>query len=196
MPFRSPERHILFHKPWGVVSQFSGEGPTLSDYIPVRDVYPVGRLDKDSEGLVLLTSDGALQHRLTDPRFGHPRTYWVQVEGVPQESALRRLADGLEIQGYRTLSAEVRLMDGEPPGLLPRDPPIRVRKSIPDRWLELTLREGKNRQVRHMTAAVGHPTLRLIRFAIGAVRMDGLGRGQWRDLTGDELQLLRARRRR
>jgi 23S rRNA pseudouridine2457 synthase len=194
MHSRSRERHILFHKPWGVVAQFTGDSPTLRDYISVPGVYPAGRLDKDSEGLLLLTSDGRLQHRLTDPRHGHPRTYWVQVEGEPAATALEQLSSGVTIQGYRTLPAMVCRLDGDPPGVLPRDPPIRLRKSIPDSWLELTLTEGKNRQVRHMTAAVGHPTLRLIRSAIGPVRIEGLGRGVWRDLRPDELRLLEMQR--
>ena len=184
-------RYILFHKPYGVMTQFSGAGrPTLRDYIPVPDVYPVGRLDQDSEGLLLLTDDGPLQHRLTDPRYDHPRTYWAQVEGIPTEEALERLRKGVEIQDYRTRRARARLLT-PPPDVAPRDPPIRVRKSIPDTWLELILTEGRNRQVRRMTAAVGYPTLRLIRAAIGPIGLGNLAPGQWREATRAELQTIR-----
>ena len=184
-------RYILFHKPYGVVTQFSGAGrSTLRDYIPVPGVYPVGRLDQDSEGLLLLTDDGPLQHRLTDPRYEHPRTYWAQVEGIPTEESLERLRKGVDIQDYRTRQAKARILAPQP-DLPPRNPPIRVRKSIPDTWLELVLTEGRNRQVRRMTAAVGHPTLRLIRTAIGSVRLGDLAAGGWRDLTSGELRQLR-----
>jgi 23S rRNA pseudouridine2457 synthase len=182
-------RHILFYKPYGVLCQFSGAGPTLKAYLPVSDVYPAGRLDRDSEGLLLLTNDGALQHRLTDPKFGHPRTYWVQVEGVPSDRALQELARGVVIQGYRTRPAEVRLLREEPQ-LPPREPPIRFRKSIPKSWMEITLTEGRNRQVRRMTAAVGLPTLRLVRVAIGVLRDERLQPGQWREITAQELRAL------
>ena len=191
-----PNRYLLFHKPYDVLCQFSGGEPgsrrTLKDFISVAGVYPVGRLDRDSEGLLLLTSDGALQHRLTDPKFAHPRSYWVQVEGIPEEGDLQRLRDGIDIQGYRTLPAHAALMPGEP-DLPPRNPPIRFRKNIPTAWIELTLTEGRNRQVRHMTAAIGHPTLRLVRFAIGELRIAGLGPGEWRDLTPAEASALKAR---
>ena len=170
--------YLLFHKPYGVVSQFSGEEPNLRTYIPIKDVYPVGRLDKDSEGLMLLTDDGSLQHRFTDPKFEHPRTYWAQLEGVPDQQSLNRLRQGVTIQGYQTRPAQVRILDPRP-DVAPRDPPIRVRKSIPDTWIELTLIEGRNRQVRHMTAEVGHPTLRLIRVAIGNLRLAALPAGKW-----------------
>lgn len=183
-------RYILFHKPYDVLCQFSGEGRTLRDYVAVPDVYPVGRLDRDSEGLVLLTNDGGLQHRLTDPKFGHPRTYWIQVEDVPGESALERLRRGVRIQDYVTRPAEARLLDAAP-DVAPRDPPVRFRKSIPTSWMELILTEGRNRQVRRMTAAVGHPTLRLIRHAIGSVTLDGLAPGSYRDLSASELRALR-----
>jgi 23S rRNA pseudouridine2457 synthase len=172
-----------------VLCQFSGAGPTLKAYLPVSDVYPAGRLDRDSEGLLLLTNDGALQHRLTDPKFGHPRTYWVQVEGVPSERALQELARGVVIQGYRTRPADVRLLREEPQ-LPPREPPIRYRKSVPTSWIEITLTEGRNRQVRRMTAAVGLPTLRLVRVAIGALRDEQLQPGQWREITPQELRAL------
>jgi len=181
---------LAFNKPFGVLCQFSGERDTLKNYISIQDVYPVGRLDRDSEGLVLLTDDGELQHRLSDPRFGHPRTYWAQVEGIPEEKALRRLREGVTIQGYRTRPAQVRLLETEP-ALPPRHPPIRFRKSVPTAWIELTLSEGRNRQVRRMTAAVGHPTLRLVRVAIGTLLLEGLKPGEWRELTGIELGQLR-----
>ena len=179
-------RYILFNKPYGVVSQFSGERRTLKDFIKVRDVYPVGRLDHDSEGLLLLTNDGELQHRLSDPKFGHPRTYWAQVERMPDDRALRQLAAGVTIQGHRTLPANVRLLS-QAPDLPPRMPPVRFRKNVPTAWIELVLTEGRNRQVRRMTAAVGHPTLRLVRVAIGHLRLEGLAPGQWRELTREEI---------
>jgi 23S rRNA pseudouridine2457 synthase len=189
------DRFLLFHKPYNVLSQFSEEilpdgtsHPTLKNYIPVPAVYPVGRLDRDSEGLMLLTNNGQVQHRLSDPKFQHPRTYWVQVERIPDAPALQKLRQGVEIQGYRTRPAEVRLLPEA--DLPPREPPIRYRKSVLTAWLELTLTEGKNRQVRRMTAAVGFPTLRLIRVAIGQLRLDNLAAGQWRDLTPAEVQLL------
>ena len=174
-------RYIIFNKPYGIISQFSGERETLAKFIRVRNVYPVGRLDHDSEGLLLLTDDGVLQHRLSNPKFEHPRTYWVQVERVPGENELRRLCEGVTIQGYRTRPAKVHLLKGEP-NLPPRKPPIRFRKSVPTAWIEITLHEGRNRQVRRMTAAVGHPTLRLVRVAIGELKLTGLAPGEWRDL--------------
>jgi len=186
-------RHLLFHKPYGVLTQFtdgSGAGRlTLKDYIKIPGIYAAGRLDIDSEGLLLLTSDGALQHRLTDPRFAHPRTYWAQVEGIPTPDALRRLESGVEIQGAKTGPARAHLLPSEP-DLPPRDPPIRIRLSIPTAWIELTLTEGRNRQVRRMTAAVGFPTLRLVRAAIGALRIEGLAPGHFRDLTPFEVRQL------
>lgn len=186
-----PYRYILFFKPFGVLCQFSGEGHTLKSYVPINDIYPAGRLDRDSEGLLLLTDDGALQHCVTDPDFGHPRTYWVQVEGIPTEAALQRLTAGLTIQGYRTRTAKVSLLDAEPP-LPPRHPPIRFRKTVPTSWIEITLTEGRNRQVRRMTAAVGYPTLRLVRVAIGELQLAGLEPGQWRELTSAEVRSLAA----
>lgn len=188
------DRYLLFHKPYDVLSQFTDEKSpthryTLKDFIPVSDVYPVGRLDRDSEGLMLLTSNGQLQHWLTDPRFHHPRTYLVQVERIPDEAALERLRRGVMIQNYQTRPAQVTLLSSEP-DLPPRDPPIRFRKSVPTAWLEMTLTEGRNRQVRRMTATVGFPTLRLVRVAIAHLRLDGLEPGQWRDLTPTELKPL------
>lgn len=186
-------RAILFNKPYGVLSQFSGESSTLIDYIPIKDVYAAGRLDRDSEGLLLLTDDGDLQHRLTDPGFAHTRTYWAQIEGIPQGTSLERLRKGVTIQGYRTRPARVSLLPKEPE-LPPRNPPIRFRKSVPTAWIELILVEGRNRQVRRMTAAVGHPTLRLVRVAIGHLRLGNLQPGQWRELTATELRQLFQRR--
>ncbi|MEH2219167.1 MAG: rRNA large subunit pseudouridine synthase E [Nostoc sp.] len=185
-------RYIIFYKPYGVLSQFTKDAPThitLKDYIDVTDVYPVGRLDWDSEGLLLLTNDGQLQHRLAHPRFGHKRTYWVQVERIPDADAIQRLHTGVEIQDYRTQPAEVRLLPTEPQ-LPERNPPIRFRKNVPTAWLEMTLTEGKNRQVRRMTAAVGFPTLRLVRVSLAHLQLDDLQLGQWRDLTTSELQFL------
>ncbi len=176
-------RVLLFNKPYGVVCQFSRDGlhPTLADYIPVAEVYAAGRLDTDSEGLLLLTDDGKLQHRITDPQHKLFKTYWVQVEGVPDEAALQKLRQGVQLKDGLTLPAEVRAME-EPVGLWLRDPPVRFRKEIPTSWVELIIREGRNRQVRRMTAAVGFPTLRLIRYRIGDWTLDGLACGQWSHL--------------
>lgn len=175
-------RILLFNKPHGVICQFSRDGlhPTLADHIAVPGVYPAGRLDTDSEGLVLLTDDGQLQHRITDPQHKLPKTYWVQVEGVPDERALAQLRRGVPLKDGMSLPAGARAM-AEPATLWPRDPPIRFRRNIPTSWIELTIREGRNRQVRRMTAAVGLPTLRLIRHAIGNWTLDGLAPGQWRE---------------
>lgn len=185
-------RYILLNKPYGVICQFSdakGGRKTLADFVPVPDVYPVGRLDRDSEGLVLLTGDGWLQHRLTDPKYDHPKTYWAQVEGTPDEAALRRLREGVRIwDGFTTRPAKVRRI--EEPDLPPRDPPIRYRAAIPTAWIEIVLTEGRNRQVRRMTAAVGFPTLRLVRAAIGELRLGALPPGQWRAITPPELEAL------
>jgi 23S rRNA pseudouridine2457 synthase len=190
-----PARYLLFYKPYDVLTQFSNpsglETPkTLKNYIPVADVYPVGRLDRDSEGLLLLTNDGRLQHSLSDPKFQHPRTYWVQVENIPDDQALENLRQGVYIQDYWTRPALVNQLEREP-DLPPRNPPIRFRKTVPTAWLEITLTEGRNRQVRRMTAAVGFPTLRLVRIAIGDLRLDGLAPGQWRDVTPEELTRLK-----
>lgn len=174
---------ILFNKPFGVLCQFSPENtgparPTLADYIDVPDVYPAGRLDMDSEGLLLLTDDGRLQARIADPRFKLPKTYLVQVEGAPDAAALAALRKGVTLKDGPTLPAQVELI--EPPALWPRTPPVRFRKTVSDTWLRLTIREGRNRQVRRMTAAVGHPTLRLVRWQIGEWTLDGLNSGEWR----------------
>lgn len=179
-------RLLLFNKPFGVLSQFTDRGSptvraTLSDYIAVKGVYPAGRLDRDSEGLLLLCDDGRLQARIADPRFKLPKTYFVQVEGEPQEPELERLRRGVELNDGMTLPAEVMRID-EPP-LWPRDPPIRQRKSIPDSWLRLTIREGRNRQVRRMTAAVGLPTLRLIRWSVGNWTVAGIAPADFTEIS-------------
>ncbi len=172
---------LLFNKPFGVVCQFSRDGlhPTLADYIALPEFYPAGRLDTDSEGLLVLTDDGMLQHRITDPKHKLAKTYWVQVEGVPDPSALEKLRKGVMLKDGMTLPAEAELI-AEPAQMWPRDPPIRERKAIPTSWLALTIREGRNRQVRRMTAAVGFPTLRLVRYRIGEWSLDDLELGQWR----------------
>jgi len=179
-------RLLLFNKPFGVLSQFTDRGSpteraTLSDFIKVKGVYPAGRLDRDSEGLLLLTDDGRLQARIADPRFKLPKTYLVQVEGDPQEDALAQLRQGVRLKDGMTLPAEAQRIDA--PDLWPRDPPIRVRKAIPDHWLQITLHEGRNRQVRRMTAAVGLPTLRLVRWSIGDWTLAGIAPGQFTELA-------------
>ncbi|WP_159674470.1 pseudouridine synthase [Andreprevotia sp. IGB-42] len=174
---------ILFNKPWGVICQFSPSPPhhCLADHVAIRDVYPAGRLDTDSEGLLLLTDSGALQSRIADPRHKLPKTYWVQVEGAPDDDALAPLRSGVDLGDFVTKPAQVRVID-EPAGLWPRDPPVRFRAAIPTTWLEVIIAEGKNRQVRRMTAKVGFPTLRLIRAAIGDWQLADLQPGQWRQL--------------
>jgi 23S rRNA pseudouridine2457 synthase len=169
----------LFNKPFGVLTRFTDAGsrPTLADYIDVPDVYPAGRLDRDSEGLLILTDDGRLQERLSHPRHGKHKVYWVQVERVPDSAALATLERGVDIKGGRTRPAQVRTI--VPPDLWARDPPVRFRKSVPTAWLAITLTEGRNRQVRRMTAAVGHPTLRLIRVQVGPYSLGELAPGAW-----------------
>lgn len=182
---------IAFHKPWGVLSRFTPDGSanaTLAGFGLPPGVYPVGRLDADSEGLLILSDDKALVDRLLSPRRRHRKTYWVQVERVPDDAALTQLRAGVLVEGARTLPAEARLM--EEPTLPPRDPPIRARKTVPTAWIELSIVEGRNRQVRRMTAAVGHPTLRLVRAAIGAFALGELPRGAWRVLDDAEGRLL------
>ena len=176
---------VFLNKPYGVLSQFTPEGKwrALDEFIPVKGVYVAGRLDADSEGLLILTDDGKLQAKIADPKHKLEKTYWVQVEGVPDEAALDRLRAGIELSDFTARPARVRQID-EPPGLWLRDPPIRYRAAIPTAWLEIRIAEGKNRQVRRMTAAIGYPTLRLIRAAIGAVTLDGLELGQWRQIDG------------
>ena len=172
---------ILLNKPYGVLCQFTGDGtrPTLRDHVDIPHVYPAGRLDTDSEGLVVLTADGALQARIAHPKHKLAKTYWVQVEGNPSDVQLATLRQGVALDGVMTRPATASAMP-EPPGLWPREPPIRVRKAIPTAWLELVLHEGRNRQVRRMTAAVGLPTLRLIRWAVGPWTLEGLASGSWR----------------
>ncbi len=182
-------RLILFNKPYDVLSQFtdkgSGDSPrqTLSDFIDLPKVYPAGRLDRDSEGLLLLTDNGPLQAFISSPKFKQPKTYWVQVEGIPDTAAITALRDGVTLKDGPTRTAKARLIS-EPAGLWPRTPPTRVRKSVPDSWIELTIAEGRNRQVRRMTTAVGHPTLRLIRAQIGDWTLGRLQPGDYKELTG------------
>lgn len=181
----SVSRLILFNKPFGVLCQFSDRGtasprPTLSDFIDLPGVYPAGRLDLDSEGLLLLTDDGRLQARIADPRFKMPKTYLVQVEGEPGADSLLALRRGINLKDGPTRPAEVEQIAD--PALWPRDPPVRFRKTVPDCWLKLTIKEGRNRQVRRMTAAVGHPTLRLVRWRIGDWSIEGIEPGQWRTI--------------
>ena len=185
-PAPAPQRAarlLRFNKPYGVLSQFTPEGRWrgLQDFIDVPGVYVAGRLDADSEGLLLLTDDGALQARISDPRHKMEKTYWVQVEGIPDEAALQALRHGVQLGDGPTLPARVRRLE-PPPALWERDPPIRVRQNIPDCWIELIIREGRNRQVRRMTAAVGHPTLRLVRAAIGPYTLEGLAPGAWENI--------------
>ncbi len=187
-------RLLLFNKPFGVHCQFSGETdvPTLANYISQKGVYAAGRLDKDSEGLLLLTDDGKLQHRITDPGHALEKTYWAQVEGEIDDQALDKLRRGVDLKDGRSRPAKASAIQ-TPDLLWPRDPPIRMRKSVPDSWLAITITEGRNRQVRRMTAAVGFPTLRLIRVRVGPWRLDGLQPGKWID--GDAFLLPRQMRR-
>ena len=180
-------RLILFNKPFGVLPQFTDKGtegsprPTLSQYIDVSGVYPAGRLDMDSEGLMLLTDDGRLQARISDPKFKMPKNYLVQVEGEVSDEALAGLRSGVRLKDGMTLPAEAERIAG--PELWPRDPPIRVRLSVPDSWLKLTIREGRNRQVRRMTAAAGFPTLRLVRWSVGDWTVEGIEQGHYREIS-------------
>lgn len=191
---------IRFNKPFDVLPQFTdranAESPrsTLSDFIDLPGVYPAGRLDRDSEGLMLLTDNGKLQAQISDPKHKMAKTYWVQVEGEPDMAALKALRDGVELKDGLTRPAKVRQID-EPKDLWPRTPPIRERKTVPDSWIELTIREGKNRQVRRMTAAVGLPTLRLIRYRIGDWTLEGLEMGQWDSLPMPQIQASAQRKR-
>ncbi|MBX3305524.1 MAG: pseudouridine synthase [Nitrospira sp.] len=189
-------RTIAFNKPYGVLPCFTDPAgrPTLADYVGIPDVYAAGRLDQDSEGLMILTADGALAHRITDPQHKLPKVYLVQVERVPNERAIAQLSHGVVLGGKRTKPATVRLLVEEP-SLPERPVPIRFRRHVPTAWLEITIHEGMNRQVRRMTAAVGHPTLRLVRIAIGAVRLGELKPGEWRDLREGDLTLLGRRSR-
>jgi 23S rRNA pseudouridine2457 synthase len=186
-----PSVLLAIHKPYGVLSQFTPEPGsawrTLADFDLPKNVYPVGRLDADSEGLLLLTDEAGLNTRLLDPKHAHRREYWVQVERIPSDTALAQLARGVTIGDYLTLPCRARRLD-TPPALPPRDPPVRFRKTVPDAWIALELTEGKNRQVRRMTAAVGHPTLRLVRVRIGGLALTdlALAPGSWRELTANE----------
>ena len=181
----SDTKLVLFNKPFNVLSQFTDAGSsgsarkTLSEFIDVPKVYAAGRLDKDSEGLLVLTDNGQLQAKISNPKHKMAKTYWVQVEGIPDATALQRLRDGVQLKDGITRPAKVAAMD-EPEALWPRTPPVRFRKSVPDTWLEITISEGRNRQVRRMTAAIGHPTLRLIRYRIGDWTIDGIDSGTWR----------------
>jgi len=184
--------YIAFHKPYSVLSKFTDaeNRPTLADYVNVPHVYPAGRLDMDSEGLLLLTSDGSFAARLTSPSFKVPKTYWVQVERIPDEAALVQLRRGILVKGRRTRPATVHLL-AEEPLVHPRPVPIRFRISVPTAWLRMEISEGMNRQIRRMTAQVGHPTLRVIRIAIGAIQLGSLAPGEWRMLSPAEIQQLR-----
>ncbi len=192
LPLDNACRYLVLNKPYGVLCAFTDpeERPTLADLLDVPDVYAAGRLDLDSEGLLLLTSDGWLIHRLSHPRYQHPKTYLAQVERIPDADALEALRRGVLVQGRRTAPAQVKLLTGEPQ-IPPRSVPIRYRKNVPTAWVRLVLTEGRKRQVRHMTAAVGHPTLRLLRVGIGPLELGDLEPGEWRDLTPKELDALR-----
>lgn len=179
-------KYIAFNKPYGVLTQFTGEATdkTLSDYDLPKEVYAAGRLDKDSEGLLLLTNDGVFNQKLTNPKSQKEKTYWVQVENIPSSEKLKELARGVFIKDYKTLPCKVRIIELDIP---PREPPIRERKNIPTCWLEIKIKEGKNRQVRRMTAKIGHPTLRLIRVAIGKLFLNDLPLGQWKEVKRSEI---------
>lgn len=180
-------KYVAFYKPYGVLCQFTGEETdrTLAEFNLPKDVYAAGRLDKDSEGLLILTNDGVFNQKLTNPRFEKAKTYWVQVENIPSKKELDKLSNGLKIKDYKTLPCSVKIID--PPNVEDRTPPIRFRKNIPTCWLELTIKEGKNRQVRRMTASIGHPTLRLIRYKIGKTTIDNLQPGQWIEVKKENI---------
>lgn len=182
-------RYILFHKPYGVLSQFTPEdgAKSLMEYKLPKDVYPAGRLDKDSEGLLLLTDDGPLIEKLLNPKNEKPKTYWVLVERVPTEESLEKMRLGLKIEDYMTRPCQVKILVPQPE-VPPRDPPVRYRKTVQDIWLEITIVEGKNRQVRKMTAAIGHPTLRLIRKKIANLELGSLGEGEWMEISKSEIR--------
>ncbi len=184
-------KYFIFYKPFGVLSQFTGEENqrTLAEFNLPKEIYAAGRLDKDSEGLLLLTNDGPLIHRLLDPKFNKEKTYWVQVEGIPTKEALAQLKKGVTIKGYQTLPCQVQLIEG--PSLPERVPPIRERQSIPTSWIEIKLREGKNRQVRRMTAKVGFPTLRLVRVGMGALKLNDLAPGEYQEVKREMILSLR-----
>lgn len=180
-------KYVAFYKPYGVLSQFTGEASdrTLAEFDLPKDIYAAGRLDKDSEGLLLLTDDGPFIKRLLEPKNEKVKTYWVQVENIPTEEKLRELEKGVVIQGYKTLPCQAKLIDD--PQVPPRDPPIRERKNIPTAWIEIRLIEGKNRQVRRMSAAIGHPTLRLIRYSIGKLTLAQLTPGKWCEIDKNQI---------
>lgn len=181
-------RYILFHKPYGVLSQFTPEdgAKSLGEFNLPKDVYPAGRLDKDSEGLLLLTDDGPLIEKLLNPKNEKPKTYWVLVERIPTEDELGKMRNGLKIEDYETRPCQVKILDPQP-GIQPRDPPVRVRKTVADVWIEVCIVEGKNRQVRKMTAAIGHPTLRLIRMKIANLDLGMLKAGEWMEIPKSEI---------
>lgn len=183
-------RYILFHKPYGVLSQFTPEdgARSLADFGLPKEVYPAGRLDKDSEGLLLLTDDGPLIERLLNPKNEKPKTYWALVERVPTEEELEKMKKGLFIEDYKTKPCEVRIIDPQPE-VPPRDPPVRIRKTVQDIWLEIKIVEGKNRQVRKMTAAIGHPTLRLIRKKILNLELGAIPEGHWREISRSDIKI-------
>lgn len=172
--------YIAFNKPYGILSQFTSDNPaeTLSVFNFPKDVYASGRLDKDSEGLLLLSNDGVFIEKLLNPKSDKEKTYWVQVENIPSEESMKKLSSGVMIENYKTLPCKVKILDPRPE-IPERDPPVRFRKTIPTCWLEIILKEGKNRQVRRMTASIGHPTLRLIRVQVGKLKMDNLKSGEW-----------------